>query len=336
MQRWPYILAMVIGLCSLEACGPSSFYYNCHVDDEITATTASEVTSESLKFTKAALAGDRSQAFDQLTEEAKKTATLEQLGSILQNIKASGPYEDFLIERVMTVTGRGHIQQQTSVADCAKDASLTENNVRVAISNVPEQAYVLISAKGNQESWITTLWLIPHAGKWQIQSFQITIGSAAGKPVGDILTMARQENSQGHALNTGILYAAAASLAARAPFYHTGLEDAIQKEGQQVSSPKEFRGDPPFTLKGVMGSFAVARLSSIAMGGKLYLVIAQEVSPWKDSKEIEQKNRSLIKLFADRFPEYSSVFGGLVAEATERGGTNGWRTVLDNSAIRGH
>ena len=82
-----------------------------------------------------------------------------------------------------------------------------------------------------------------------------------------------------------------------------------------------------------MGSFAVARLSSIAIGGKLYLVIAQEVSPWKDSKEIEQKNRSLIKLFADRFPEYSSVFGGFVAEATERGGTNGWRTVSDNSAL---
>jgi hypothetical protein len=39
-------------------------------------------------------------------------------------------------------------------------------------------------------------------------------------------------------------------------------------------------------------------LSSIAISGKLYLVIAQEVSPWKDSKEIEQKNRSLIKLFA--------------------------------------
>ena len=65
-------------------------------------------------------------------------------------------------------------------------------------------------------------------------------------------------------------------------------------------------------------------------------MIAQEVSPWKDSKEIEQKNRSLIKLFAERFPEFSSVFAGLVAEATEHGGTNGWRTVLDNSAIRGH
>lgn len=336
MQRWPYILVIVIGLCSLEACGPSGLYYNCCTADEIDATTRSEVTSESLKFTKAALVGDTSQAFDQLTDEAKKTATLEQLGSILQNIKASGPYEDFRIERVMTVTGRGHMRQQTSVADCAKDASLTENNVRVAISDVPEQAYTLVSAKGSQESWTATLWLIPYGGKWQIQSFQITIGSAAGRPLGNILAMARQEKSKGHALNTGILYAAAASLAARAPFYHTGLEDVIQKERQQVASPQEFRGDPPFTFKGDVGSFTVVRLSSIAIGGKLYLVIAQEVSPWKDSREIEKKNRSLIKLFAGRFPEYSSVFGGLVAEATERGETNGWRTILDNSAIRGH
>lgn len=335
MQRWPLILVMVIGLCSFEACGQSSFYYNCHAADEIDATTRSAVTSESLKFTKAALAGNTLQAFDQLTEEAKKTATVEQLSSILQNIKTSGPYDEFSVERVMTITGRGHMQQQTSVADCAKDTSLTESNVRVAISNVPEQAYALVSAKGSQERWVATLWLIPTGGKWQIQSFQITIGSAAGRPVGGILALAQQENSLGHTLNAGILYAAAASLASHAPFYHTGLEDAIQKEAQQVSSPQEFRGNPPFNLKGSTESFVLVRLNSMAITGKLYLVIAQEVSPWKDSKEIEQKNRALIKLFAERFPEYSSVFAGLVVEATEQGGTNGWRTVLDNSAIRG-
>jgi len=333
MQKWPLILTMLFGICSLEACGRSSFYYNCHGTDEIDPATRSAVTSESLKFTKAALAGDALQAFGHLTEEAKKVATVEQLGNILQNIKTSGPYDEFSVESVMTITGRGHMQQQSSVADCAKDASLTESNVRVAISNVPEQAYALVSAKGSQERWVATLWLIPNGGKWQIQSFQITIVSAAGRPVGEILAMARQENSRGHMLNTGILYAAAASLATRAPFYHTGLEDAIQKEAQQVSSPEEFRGNPPFNLKGSPGSFALVRLNSIAINGKLYLVVAQEASPWKDSKEIEQKNRALIRLFAERFPEYSSVFAGLVAEATERGGTNGWRTVLDNEAI---
>lgn len=213
--------------------------------------------------------------------------------------------------------------------------NLTENNVRVVIKNVSEQAYALVSAKGSHENWFATLWLIPSSGNWQIQSFQVTMSTAAGKPVGDILAMARQENSKGHTLNAGALYAAAASLATHGSFYHTGLEDVIQKEAQQVSLPQEFRERPPFTLQGTAGSFSIVRLSPLAIKGTLYLVISQEMSPWKDSREIEQKNRSLIKTFASRFPEYQSAFAGLVAEATERGGTNGWRTVMNNSAISG-
>jgi hypothetical protein len=79
--------------------------------------------------------------------------------------------------------------------------------------------------------------------------------------------------------------------------------------------------------------FEIVRLNPISLKGKLYLVISHEVTPWKNSQEIEKKNRLLIKLFASRFPEYSETFTGLVAEATERGGNNGWRTVLDSSAI---
>jgi hypothetical protein len=126
--------------------------------------------------------------------------------------------------------------------------------------------------------------------------------------------MARQENGQGHTLNAGALYATAATLAAHGSFYHTGLEDVIQKEAQQVSPPQEFRERPPFTLQGTAASFSIVRLSPIAINGALYLVISQEVSPWKDSREVERKNRSLIKT----------------------GGTNGWRTVMENSAISGH
>jgi hypothetical protein len=336
MRRWACILTVLIGLSSLEACGPSSFYYNCHTADDINATTRSEVTTESLKFARAAFDGDAPQAFEQLTDEAKKNVSQEQLTNIFQGMKASGPYDSLRVERLMAVTGRGHMQQQTSVADCAKDTALTENNVRVVIANVPEQAYAMVSAKGSHENWFAILWLIPSSGKWQIQSFQVAMGTAAGKPVADILAMARQENSQGHTLNAGALYAAAASLAAYGPFYHTRLEDVIQKEAQQVSPPQEFRQRPPFNLPGPAGSFSIVRLSPIAINGKLYLVISQEVSPWKDSREIEQKNRSLIKTFASRFPEYQNAFAGLVAEATESGGTNGWRTVMENSAINGH
>jgi hypothetical protein len=50
-------------------------------------------------------------------------------------------------------------------------------------------------------------------------------------------------------------------------------------------------------------------------------------------EKIEQNNRSLIKFFATRLPEYWSVFAGLAAEAIERGSSNGWRTFLETSAI---
>lgn len=336
MRKWPVAVVLITGLLYLEACGSSSFYYNCHDANEIDAKTMTAITAESLKFSRAAFDGESAKAFDELTQEAKKNTSLDQLAVILQGIKSAGPYEDLHVQRVMTITGYGHTDQPTGIADCAKDRSLTESNVRVATSNVREQAYALVSAKGSQESWIATLWLIPNSGKWQVQSLQITRGTAAGKTAAELVASAREENQGGHPLNAGILYAAAGATASHGPIYHTGLEDAIQQEAQQILPPEEFRGNLPHILKGAGGPFSIVLISPAAISGKLYVVISQEVSPWKDSREVEQKNRSLIKVFAGRFPEYSAVFSGLVVEATERGGTNGWRTVLDNSAIKGH
>jgi hypothetical protein len=336
MRKWLVALLISFGICSLEACGTSSFYYYCHDANEIDAKTMAAITAESLAFSRAAFDGETAKAFDELTQEAKKNTSQDQLAGILQGIKSAGPYEDLRVERVITVTGFGHTNTATGIADCAKDRSLTESNVRVATSNVREQAYAVVSAKGSQERWIATLWLIPSSGKWQIQSLQITRSTVAGKTAAELVATARRENQSGHPLNAGILYAAAGTTASHGPIYHTGLEDAIQEEARQISLPEEFRGSLPQDLQGAGGPFSIVLISPVAINGKLYIVIAQEVSPWKDSREVEQKNRSLMKVFAGRFPEYSEVFGGLVVEATERGGTNGWRTVLDNSAIKGH
>lgn len=329
-------LLITVGFCSLQACGQSSFYYNCHDASEIDAKTMAAITSAALEFSRAAFDSDGTRAFNEFTEEAKRSTSRDQFGGLLKSISPAGPYENLRVERVMAITGHGQIAQQTSIADCAKDKNPTENNVRVAISNVSEQAYALVSAKGTAESWTATLWLIPNSGKWQIQSLQITRGTVAGKNVGEVVAMARQENRGGHFLNAGILYAAAATLASHGPIYHTGLEDAIQQEAQQVLPPQELRGSSPHVLQGAGGPFSVMLVSPTVVSGKLYIVIAQDVPPWKDSREVEQKNRSLIKLFAADFPEYSAVFNGIVAEAKERGGTNGWRTVVDNAVIIGH
>jgi Phage integrase family len=187
-----------VALGVLGGCWSSSFYYHCHTADEIKEETKSGITLESLKFAQATFGGDASAAFDQLTAEAQKDISREQLTQIVETLKASGPYEALHVERLMTVTGYGHMPQQTVVADCAKDTSLTESNVRVTISNVPEQAYALVSGKGSTENWTATLWMVPVSGRWQIQSFQFNMSTAAGKSADEFLAIARQQSAKGH------------------------------------------------------------------------------------------------------------------------------------------
>jgi hypothetical protein len=329
------LLLLVMSVCLSSGC-QSSFYYNCHDGGELDSKKKSDISAVSLQFAQAVLAGDVDAAYSQFTEAAKANTPRDQLAGALQGFKPAGPFEGFQVERIMTVTGWGDTSKSNSIAICSKDAAHPEAGVTVAIQKIPEQAYALVSAtgKGSHETWIAALWLIPHGQKWEVNSFHATIGTALGKWADGYLAMARTENNRGHALNAGLLYSDAASIAGRGPFYHTGIEDLIQRESQQVTPPQEFRGGAPFSLTGDPETFSILRLNSIPLSGKLYLVIAHEVDPWKDSKEIEEKNQVLIMTFAKRFPEYSDVFGGLVAEATVRGGNNGWRTVQENAAIQ--
>jgi hypothetical protein len=314
----------------------SSFYYNCHYGGEIDSKKKSDITAVSLQFAQAALAGDVDAAYSHFTEAAKANTPKDQLAGALQVFKPAGPFEAFQVERIMTVTGWGDTSKSNSVAICSKDAAHPEAGVTVAIQKIPEQAYALVSAKGKgaHETWIAAVWMIPRAEKWEVHAFHATIRTVLGKSADEYLAMARIEKNRGHALNAGLLYSDAASIAGRGNFYHTGIEDLIQQESQQVTPPQEFRGRGPFSLTGPSGSFSIVRLNTIGLSGKLYLVIAHEVDPWKNSREIEQKNQALIRTFAKQFPEYSGVFGGLVAEATARGGNNGWRTVEENVAIQ--
>lgn len=335
-KQKPVKLLFVVMTLLLSGGCQSSFYYNCHDGGEIDSKKKSDVAAVSLQFVQAALAGDVDAVYRQFTEAAKANTPRDQFAGALQVFKSAGPFDGFQIERIMTVTGWGDTSKSNGIAICSKDAVHPEAGVTVAIQKVPEQAYALVSAKGkgSQETWIVSVWLIPSAEKWQVHSFYATIGTALGKSADEYIAMARTEKSRGHALSAGLLYSDAASISARGPFYHTGREDLIQREAQQVTPPQEFRGRAPFSLTGPSGAFSILHVNTIPLNGKLYLVIAHEVDPWKDSREIEQKNQALISTFAKQFPEYSDVFGGLVAEATARGGNNGWRTVKENAAIQ--
>ena len=71
-------------------------------------------------------------------------------------------------------------------------------------------------------------------------------------------------------------------------------------------------------------------MGPIQAEGKLYLRIGQELAPWNDDKEADQKNRELAAAFAKIYPEYREVFGGLVVEAYARGSSLTHRTLIPN------
>jgi hypothetical protein len=333
MQNRKVVLLLALFGILLAGCRRSNFYYNCQTAEQIDTKAKSEITDLGMQFLRAVLEGDSATVFSHLSEDAKKNTSRDQLDKMFQPIKLSGPFDKFHVERLITVTGHGHLQQGTSVAVCAQDTNFTENNVRVTILDQPTQAYVLVASTGSKESWILSLWLTPSLKTWQIQSFQITADTLGGKDASNILSWARMENSRGHKLNASILYAVATNVASRGPFYRTALEDEIQREARTVSIPKEFQGNPPFALQAGGEEFYLLGVNPVNERGKLYLVLTHQVAPWKDFRKIDQSNNLLIKTFARRFPEYSDVFAGLIAEARGSGGKNIRRTTSENAII---
>ena len=90
---------------------------------------------------------------------------------------------------------------------------------------------------------------------------------------------------------------------------------------------------PPSRCLETSGEYSIRRLNTIALSGKRYLVIVHEVDQWKDTKEIEQRNKNLISTFAKRFPEYPMFLEDSCRKRRYAVETTGWRTVQEKAAI---
>ncbi len=99
----------------------------------------------------------------------------------------------------------------------------------------------------------------------------------------------------------------------------------------KLTVPDEIKGQPPFLWKNGETTYKVMNLAPTAIGGKLYVVINHEVSPWQSNEQVDGWNKELLAYFKHRFPEYTDTFAGLVARATERASNRGFGTVDETS-----
>jgi hypothetical protein len=138
---------------------------------------------------------------------------------------------------------------------------------------------------------------------------------------------ARRQNQRGHKLNAALLYAAAGQTADRGPNFQMGITKSIAEDMSRLDGPTEVQGQPPFLWKVGTRTWRVLNVSSIAVGGKIYVVISHEVASWQAESQVDGRNRELLAYFKSRFPECPEAFAGLVARATEQGGNRGYGTV---------
>jgi len=297
---------------------------SCKHNDEIVGGERAAVDDAALRFVKALTSADPAAAWPTMSAEAQRTVSAEQLTTFSQQItQSTGSLNDLRVVDTYLVSVLGPATQVI----CG-DLSRPEERVIVASAAVPKQGHVIIRAAGRNNDWVFVIWLTSD-GDWRVHYFHFTAMSIVGKSAQDFRALARAEQDVGHRFNATLLYMTAAQLAYRGPNLQWGILPEIQKEMAALDRPQLLQGQVPFTWKLGSESFRILRLGPIGVGGKIYLIITQELSPWPQDSGADLKNRQLISEIKHAIPEYAAVFAGLVIAAQEKDGNHGFRTVDD-------
>lgn len=326
-------LATCFGLLLLSGTAAYSqqpFFSACSQDAQLDATSRKAVDDIAIKFVNTFLGPVPSGAFEFLSKDAKAATTTEQFEGISTAIRKFEPTR-VAVQHTYLLKLKG---KSPGRVVCSSDLSKSDNWVSLEAQSVPEQAYAVLSADTINNKLAITLWLLPERNTWKIQDFRLSVATLGNEDSKQLLELARTQQALKHSLNAALLYAAAAQTANRGPNFQLGIAQSIANEISAVAVPDEIKGQPPFLWRDGETTYKVTSVSPMAIGGKIYIVITHEVSPWKDNEQVDGWNRNLLTHFKRRFPEYSDSFAGLVVRATEQGGNRGYGTVEEVSAAK--
>jgi hypothetical protein len=322
---------LVVSLVPLfVACKASSqlFTTSCAADDEVSAKDREAVAQVALKFVQDALGPDTASAYTAFTADAKESVPLEQFVSGFQNtIKPMGPFKNLRVAHTYVPQVTGGTQEQRVVCG---NLSSPEGWVAVNAKPGPAEAYAIVEGDTVNNTHAFVIWLLPEQSGWRVQYVHFATTTMVGKSAVDLQKIAATENAKQHTLNALILYVAALQLADRGPFFQLGIRPEIEKAIGNVPRPSILQGQAPFVWTFDKSTFKVLNVGPIGIGGKIYLLVSQEVEPWAEDKQADHENRDLINAFAKAYPEYKEAFAGIVVRAHERGGTRGFGTVEEN------
>ncbi|HET9177221.1 MAG TPA: hypothetical protein VFQ24_02555 [Terriglobia bacterium] len=297
----------------------------CRQDTEISSTELAAIDDAAISFVRTAIGSDPDAAYRKLSDKAKASTSQKQFESYMRMaVDPFAPFAALAITHTYLANVLGTPQDNRVLCGAL---SKPEDWVSFKVEPSSRQAWVLIDGKARNNNWTFAAWLIPVGGTWQINSVNAGASTLANQSAADLWKTAEREHARQHSFNAFVLYNTVLQLSVRGPLFEYGIASAIRETLSNTPSPALFQGKPPFTWQLGHDQFQVINAGALAVAGKIYLDIAYLAKPWKNYDEVDREDRKLIESFASAIPEYSAVFAGIIAEAHEIGGTQGYRTV---------
>lgn len=324
-------LGIALSVTSVSASAQSLFAFSCQQDSGIPSEKRTAFESVAMDFVHKLLGANPETVFDMMSEDGKRSGTREQLKSMATEMFQKMQLRDLSPMHTYLIKLKG---QSPGRIVCGTNLSKPDGWESLEAANVPEQAYVLISAKTVNNLMVVSVWLVPEQGAWKVQSFWMNAASMADLDSMKLRQLAQAQQAKGHNFNAAILYTSAAQLANRGPSFQLGITQSITDDLAKLPLPSEIQGPAPFFWKDGDKTYKVLNVGPIAIGGKIYMMLVQEVPSWESDAQVDGWNRELLTYFKKRFPEYSDSFAGLVARAHERDGHRGFGTVEETPTAK--
>lgn len=329
---FPLMLALPAGLFAAQQATvpvpppPSAVPAKCAIDSQISPPVRNAIESAASGFVDKLFGSNPTSAFNALSSESQMADKRSQYLEMVNMYKPFNLAHIAIQHTYMTSDVRPGIEQ----VFCSMPQSGADDWEAFNVIGVPEEAVVLFGGEITNNSLAIPVWLVHEQNEWKIQEFWVSPSSLGEKDAKAIWEMARDQRKLGHSFNAALLYITANQESFRGMFFQLGLSQAIAEDMLNFEFPAEIKGQPPFVWKNESTTWQILNIGLIAIGGKTYVVIVQQVQPWVSDAEVDKWNRDLIAYVKRRFPEYRSAFSGIAIRAMETGTSRGFGTVDDS------
>lgn len=320
-------ILLVSGLGAVYAFGLINFGVigsSCAMDEEIASPERAAANDAGMAFLNAVLSSRSETAYSMMTRKAQDTTSAEKLSVDLNGL-AKQSFAKLRIAHTYFVETLGSGQDQRVVCGTISGTDW------VAVEATPgaRQAYVVISAETINNDWAFTFWLLSEGANWRVHSFHADFAAIVGRTPDDLLKLARQQSDAGHAFNAQMLYVALGGVVGRGPVFQLGIVQTIQGDLRNFKRPTELQGQPPFNWRLSGMEYKVRGVTILGIDGKLGLIFILPQAIWNGDDDADKRNHAFLDAFMATHPEYSEVFGFLVAQAQKPDDSGGFRTVYE-------